>query len=693
MYVSSGETWLSRCSFESNEAVHGAACAINRPKVLIFQNGLFANNDSSNYGGVIYQVGGWGIPTDFVNCTFASNHAGNDGHIFYNTDGASALNFSNCLLWNGTADVSHGKILNLQNGTANFSYCYQQGVDLTGVGTGNIDGTLSEYAPVFTAENAGYYGMHYTSRLINAGSLNLNTSVTELDLNDEDGDLNTHEIFPYDFNNKERVQLGAVDIGYLESSLFLNVPHLIEFESGDINNPLTVSDFNHLIAEGNYSITAISDNTDAVTVSTANGLLEVTPVEYGSATLTITSQLESETPRVLTSVVNVNVTPLEERDLSALVGPTYESDQFGQSQTYFDLSTLFADGPESFNAYSEDSSVFTASESNGIVSITPLKVGKANLVMEVSYAGGTVLTVNREVWVKPISLDERDFSLVTDQTIDSFKVQQSVFFADLSIPFSDGPDSFVLTTGDSDIATFSMNGDAASLDINGVGTTFLRIQAHYADGTVLETTRALMVTLVPIGEREVAQLIHPTFTLSGMGVPQTYADLTIPFPDFPVHLYMHSTNESLFTVDVVGGVGSITPLSVGQANVHIVAVYYNGDVINVARTVTVEALPPIVERDLSLLVDASFYTNTIGTHQTYLDLNTVFTDNPISFDLSSSDTNIFTASENAGAVTVVPQGVGAGVLTIDIHYPGGQSLQVQRNGDSASDSCWAARSE
>ena len=93
----------------------------------------------------------------------------------------------------------------------------------------------------------------------------------------------------------------------------------------------------------------------------------------------------------------------------------------------------------------------------------------------------------------------------------------------------------------------------------------------------------------------------------------------------------------------------------------------------------VTVLPtPVGLRDLSSLANVSYGQSDLGTPYSYINLNTVFTDSPDSYTVSSSDYSVFSVFENFGYLDITPQGFGDAKMTISAHY-GAYSIEVKRN--------------
>ena len=164
---------LSNCRLYGNTAVQGGAVFVHSYGGANIVSCDFRSNSSSDRGGAAYY---WWSNVTTKNCNFSGNYAGNDGGAIYddpqdkgtsllvnctitgnhafdsggavqaNTTGSSSAQMINTLIWNNSAGRAP-TINNLIFYT--FSHCLLQNNDLTGLGTGNLDGTDAANNPGF----------------------------------------------------------------------------------------------------------------------------------------------------------------------------------------------------------------------------------------------------------------------------------------------------------------------------------------------------------------------------------------------------------------------------------------------------------------------------------------------------------------------------------------------------------------
>ena len=115
-------------------------------------NAIFAGNTGRRSGGAIFNGGGSSGTSSpqITNATFTGNTASSGGAIF-NTGsfgGASRPLITNTILWGNTADNGGNDIVN-DDATPEYRHTLAEGLDLTGTGTGNVDGTDPASDPLF----------------------------------------------------------------------------------------------------------------------------------------------------------------------------------------------------------------------------------------------------------------------------------------------------------------------------------------------------------------------------------------------------------------------------------------------------------------------------------------------------------------------------------------------------------------
>jgi hypothetical protein len=240
---------IFNCEFAGNSAVYrgGAMYSFLPNSSLVIVNSTFTGNTASSGGGAIYNDCGG---PKFTNCTFSENEGGTHGDAIYNifNNLYNQTTLTNCILWNNGSEEMYD---NLSTTVVTYS-------DIKGGWTGatNIDRD-----PNFTRDpndggdgwgtggNDDYGDLHLTpgSLCIDAGDNN----AVPADTVDLDGDSNTAEPIPWDFDGHPRfvddpcttdtgsgtppiVDMGADEFPYLGD---LNFSGCVNFEDFAIFAP------------------------------------------------------------------------------------------------------------------------------------------------------------------------------------------------------------------------------------------------------------------------------------------------------------------------------------------------------------------------------------------------------------------------------------------------------------------------
>ena len=212
---------ITNCTFSGNSASNDGGGIYNNSSSLTITNCTFSGNSVSRWGGGMYnnssspQVtnctfsgnSGKGMynynssPT-ITNCTFAQNIGSGIYNIYY-----SSPTVTNCILWGD----SQKEIYTDSNSSPVVTYS-----DVGGgyTGTGNIN-----VGPAFADWAGSDFHLQASSPCIDSGS----NAALPADTADLDGDGDTTEPIPYDFEGDPRVFGSTVDMGADESEV-VNLP-------------------------------------------------------------------------------------------------------------------------------------------------------------------------------------------------------------------------------------------------------------------------------------------------------------------------------------------------------------------------------------------------------------------------------------------------------------------------------------
>ncbi len=198
-----GAVKVFNCWFENNSAVNGGAVFANG----VGSSGIFANtiailNNADNEGGAFY-LNGTSTPS-IINNTIYNNGALDAGGIYIASNSGGVI--KNNIITGNMAD-SHPDMNHLGSADIDFNlFTYET------IGANDVIGD-----PVFADENNFDFSLKSGSAAINKGQ----TSALPADIPDFDGDANTTEPIPFDFNYSSfapRVLADIVDMGAIESN-------------------------------------------------------------------------------------------------------------------------------------------------------------------------------------------------------------------------------------------------------------------------------------------------------------------------------------------------------------------------------------------------------------------------------------------------------------------------------------------
>jgi hypothetical protein len=247
---------ISHCIFHDNSSSWGGAMIIGSSSNPVIDNCLFYNNESTFVGG----GGGAGLSWDnssphLVSCTFADNHAVDDGGA-YELELGGTTTFTNCIFWGNTADIGASQIsVRMENPLPVLNVYYsdvEEGLD------GITPGSQGEYLynincnPVFIPMNGFLFVLDSTSCCHNVGTQN----ATYLPQN--------YNIPPTCLCGHDRIMQSEIDMGCFETWGILTGAEDVVISANKIlkvfPNPCSgISDIRYLISDIRYVTLEIFD--------------------------------------------------------------------------------------------------------------------------------------------------------------------------------------------------------------------------------------------------------------------------------------------------------------------------------------------------------------------------------------------------------------------------------------------------
>ena len=148
---------LLLCTFLGNSADEDGGAVWNIDAATRFESCLFSGNLSGDDGGVLYNRKSSTAPErtiELINCTLSGNSCTDAGGAIYNSSSSQSLSMINSILWNNAGGAAHPlSEESLNNSSATFQPIFTNSLvehlDLTGTGSGNLDGTDPSNDPAF----------------------------------------------------------------------------------------------------------------------------------------------------------------------------------------------------------------------------------------------------------------------------------------------------------------------------------------------------------------------------------------------------------------------------------------------------------------------------------------------------------------------------------------------------------------
>ncbi|QDY82421.1 RTX toxin [Paenibacillus polymyxa] len=255
--------------------------------------------------------------------------------------------------------------------------------------------------------------------------------------------------------------------------------------------------------EDSDALTYTATSTDAVvaTVSVTGSDLKITPVNAGTATITVTAN-DRNGGKVDTQF-NVTITPVIPEAVNH--APTVKS-------SISDVTTGAADGIKTvslagvftdedsdaltYTAASTDAGVATVSVTGSDLKITPVNAGTATITVTANDGNGGKVDTNFTLTVTP--LPAVNHAPVVQSTINDISTEAGAMDTTIGLAstFADEDlDSLTYSAGSSDpgVATVSVTGDQLSITPLAVGSATVTVTADDGEGGTVQTTFQVIV--------------------------------------------------------------------------------------------------------------------------------------------------------------------------------------------------------
>ncbi len=414
------------------------------------------------------------------------------------------------------------------------------------------------------------------------------------------------------------------------------------------------------------TLQASSSDPSVATVSVTASTATISALEKGAATVTITASDasgEEATQSFEVTVPNrrpepVGVVPdqtIHVGQAIALDAAPYFTDPDGDALT--------------LQASSSDPSVATVSTSGSTITMTALEKGATTITITASDTEELEATQAFEVTVP--NRRPEPVGAIPDQSV--FVSETATL--DASAYFSD-PDGdaliFQASSSDPSVTTVSTSGSTVTVTAGGEGSATATITASDPEGQ--QATQAFQVTVLSRNQAPAAVGVIAEHVLR---VNETTTLDALPYfsdPDGDALVFQASSSDSsVATVYTSGTAVTITALQVGVAQITITAADPGGQEATQAFQITVSANTGGNRAPRAVGVIQAYLLRTTGTAT--LDAAPYFTDpdgDALTFQASSSDPSVASASASGSTVTITALLEGVAQVTITAADPGGQ---------------------
>ncbi len=411
------------------------------------------------------------------------------------------------------------------------------------------------------------------------------------------------------------------------------------------------------------SFLASSTDADVATVSVSGVDVTITPVGLGSTTASIMASDGSMTATQEIAVTVVPVTNQAPVAVGTLEAMEIKVDSLPVS---LNVANSFSD-PDgdalSFSAASSDENNAVVTALGTVVTVTPVSVGDISVSVTASDAAG--LTATQTLAVNVVAANGAPVALGVVSDI-SLTLGVGVVAVDVSRNFSD-PDGQALTftaaSADASVATVGMSGAVATVTPVGIGSTNATIVA--SDGS-LTAIQSIGITVIPapnsspvaVGKIPALQLIEND-TAKYLNIAASFSD-----PDGDALTYeATSANADMVTVEMLGTVVTVTPVSAGVSGVTITASDSGG--LTATQTMAVEVLRSNSAPETVGSLDALALN--VGDSSFGVDVSKAFSDpdkEPLTYTATSSDNAVAAVSVSGDRVLIASVSPGAASVAV-----------------------------
>ncbi|MGL1887363.1 MAG: YHYH protein [Reichenbachiella sp.] len=280
-----------------------------------------------------------------------------------------------------------------------------------------------------------------------------------------------------------------------------------------------------------------------------------------------------------------------------------------------------------------------------------------------------------------VACDEEDEPIIENNVpivnvvLNDVNLQEGVGEVEISVAntFKDEDDdvlSYDVSSSDEGVATVSVSGSSITIVEEGPGSTTITVVADDGnEGTVSDmfvvTISAEEVNNAPTVKTPIDDVaLDQGFVSSSIDIANTFADIDGDDLSYAVS----SSDVEVIRVEVKGLKIILTEVGIGTANVEVIANDGNEGVVSELFVVTVSAEEvnnaPTVETPIDgFEIVEGFSSSTIDISSTFSDID----GDDLTYDVSSSDMNVLTATVSGTTITLTEVGIGTANVTVNAY--------------------------
>ncbi|WDZ59814.1 Ig-like domain-containing protein [Paenibacillus polymyxa] len=442
--------------------------------------------------------------------------------------------------------------------------------------------------------------------------------------------------------------------------------------------------------------TAETSATNVATVSVNGSQLTLTPMNDGTATITVTAN--DGKGGTINSQFNVTVTPVIPEAVNH--APTVETSISNVTTGAADgvktvsLASVFADEDSdalTYTATSTDTGVATAAVNGSDLKITPVNAGTVTITVTADDGKGGTVDTQFNVTITPMIPEAVNHAPTVDTSISNVTTgaADGVKTVSLASVFADEDSdalTYTATSTDTGVATAAVNGSDLKITPVNAGTVTITVTANDGKGGTINSQ--FNVTITPVIPEAVNHA--PTVETSISNVTTGAADgfktvsLASVFADEDSDALMYtatSTDTGVATVAVNGSDLKITPVNAGTATITVTADDGKGGTVDTQFNVTITpVIPEAVNHAPTVETSISNVTTGAADGVKTVSLASVFADedsDALTYTTTSTDTGVATAAVNGSDLKITP--VNAGTVTITVTADDGNGGTVDTN--------------